>query len=86
MEEQEDDEWWHTFNGVFWLTMSASLFAFFVAVLNALIKSRCKSYSCCCGVFTAERNYEDDVIETDGQPPIINNVSNVDLENYSDAV
>ena len=80
MSEQEDGEWWHTFNGVFWLTMSASFFGLIVAVLNALIKSRCKSFSCCCGLFTAERNWEDDVIQTEGQPPLINNPSNVDLE------
>ena len=84
MEEQE--EWYQEFNGAFWLTMSGAFFGLVVAILNALIKSRCKSFSCCCGLFTAERNWEDDVIETNGQPPIINNVSNVDLENYSDAV
>ena len=86
MEEQE--EWYQEFNGAFWLTMSGAFFGLIVAILNALIKSRCKHYSCCFGLFTAERNYEDDVISNagDGRPPIINNVSNVDLENYSDAV
>ena len=50
------------------------------------LTSRCKSYSCCFGLFTAERNYEDDVISNVGDgPPIINNTSNVDLESYGDA-
>ena len=80
-----DEEWYNEFNGAFWLTMSGAFFGLVVAVLNALIKSRCKSFSCCCGLFTAERNWEDDVIETEGQPPIINNTSNVDLESYGDA-
>ena len=82
----QDETWWQEFGGAFWLTMSGAVFAFFVAVLNALIKSRCKSYSCCFGLFTAERNYEDDVISNVGDgPPIINNTSNVDLESYGDA-
>mgnify|MGYP003629214596 CR=1 FL=1 len=82
----QDDTWWQEFGGAFWLTMSGAVFAFLVAVLNALIKSRCKSYSCCCGLFTAERNYEDDVISNVGdRPPIINNTSNVDLESFGDA-
>ena len=84
MSEQED-AWYNEFNGAFWLTMSGAFFAFLVAVLNALIKSRCKTFSLCCGLFTAERNWEDDVIETEGQPPLINNPSNVDLEAYGDA-
>ena len=82
---QEDEPWFDTFNGAFWLTISGAFFGLIVAILNALIKSRCKSFSCCCGLFTAERNWEDDVIETAGQPPIINNTSNVDLETYGDA-
>ena len=84
MSEQED-AWYNEFNGAFWLTMSGALFAFLVAVLNAVIKSRCKRFSVCCGLFTAERNWEDDVIETEGQPPLINNPSNVDLEAFGDA-
>tara|TARA_R110000765_G_scaffold20345_2_gene52870 strand:+ start:429 stop:689 length:261 start_codon:yes stop_codon:yes gene_type:complete len=82
----EEDPWYKEFGGAFWLTMSGAIFAFLVAVLNALIKSRCKSYSCCFGLFTAERNYEDDVLSQVGdRPPIINNPSNVDLESYGDA-
>tara|TARA_R110000823_G_scaffold190945_1_gene322535 strand:- start:91 stop:396 length:306 start_codon:yes stop_codon:yes gene_type:complete len=83
----QDETWWQEFGGAFWLTMSGAVFAFLVAVLNALIKSRCKSYSCCFGLFTAVRNFEDDVISNagDGAPPIINNPSNVDLEAFGDA-
>ena len=82
----QEDPWWQEFGGAFWLTMSGAIFAFLVAVLNALIKSRCKSYSCCFGLFKAERNWEDDVLSQAGdRPPIINNPSNVDLESYGDA-
>ena len=83
----QEDPWWQEFNGAFWLTMSGAFFGLVVAILNALIKSRCKSYSCCFGLFTAERNWEDDVISSagDGAPPIINNPSNVDLEAFGDA-
>lgn len=81
-----EEDWYNEFNGAFWLTMSGAFFGLIVAVLNALIKSRCKSFSCCCGLFTAERNWEDDVISSAGdRPPIINNPSNVDLENFGDA-
>ena len=82
---EQDDEWYNEFNGAFFLTMGTAFFGLIVAILNAVIKSRCKRFSLCCGLFTAERNYEDDVIETEGQPPLINNPSNVDLEAYGDA-
>ena len=80
------EDWYNEFNGAFWLTMSGAFFGLVVAVLNAIIKSRCKSISLCCGLFTAERNWEDDVISNNGDaPPIINNASNVDLEAFGDA-
>ena len=85
MSDTGEDPWYNEFNGAFFLTMGGAFFGFVVAILNALIKSRCKSYSCCFGLFTAERNWEDDVIETEGQPPLINNPSNVDLEAFGDA-
>ena len=84
MSEQEDS-WWVEFGSVFWLTIGGAFFGFIVAILNALIKSRCKSFSCCWGLFTAVRNWEDDVIEAEGQPALINNPSNVNLEAYGDA-
>ena len=52
-----EDPWFREFNGAFWLTMSGAFFGLIVAVLNAMIKSRCKRFSLCCGLFTAERNY-----------------------------
>ncbi len=42
-----DDEWYREFNSVFWLTLSASVFAFFGLCLQAILKSRCKTCKFC---------------------------------------
>ena len=42
-------EWWTEFNGAFWLTISASLFAFAGLALRACLKSRCTNIVCCSG-------------------------------------
>jgi len=42
------EEWYREFNSVFFLTLSASVFAFFGLCLQAILKSRCKTckFSC----------------------------------------
>jgi len=42
-----EDEWYREFNSVFWLTLSASVFAFFGLCLQAIWKSRCKTCKFC---------------------------------------
>ena len=42
-----EDEWYREFNSVFWLTLSASVFAFFGLCLQAILKSRCKTCKFC---------------------------------------
>jgi len=75
--QEEKEPWFKEFNAAFWLTFSGAFFGLVVAVLNALLKSRCKEFNCCCGLFKAERNWEDDVIE---QGQIITQPSDVNLE------
>ena len=84
---EDKDKFYNEFNGAFWLTMATAVFGFGVALMNAMIKSRCKTFSCCCGLFSVERNWEDDVISNagDGRPPIINNPSSVNLEEFESA-
>ena len=52
-----DDPWYIEFNGAFWLTISASLFALLGMALNACLKSRCTKINCCSskGVVACER-------------------------------
>jgi len=71
--------WFDEFNSGFFITVSASFFALIVAGLNAVLKSRCKGCSCCYGCFTCERNFEDDVIEQEGQPPLVTQQSGVSM-------
>ena len=78
--QEEQEPWWREFNAAFWLTLSGAFFGLVVAVLNALLKSRCKNFNCCCGLFKAERNWEDDVIEQEGQPPLVTQPSDVNLQ------
>lgn len=47
MAEAQSDIWWSEFNGAFWLTISASTFAFLGLALRACLKSRCTQISCC---------------------------------------
>ena len=47
MVETEPDPWYREFNSVFWLTLSASVFAFFGLCLQAILKSRCKTCKMC---------------------------------------
>jgi len=51
------DPWYIEFNGAFWLTISASLFALLGMALNACLKSRCTKINCCSskGVVACER-------------------------------
>ncbi len=71
--------WYDEFNGAFFITISASFFAVCVAGLNAVLKSRCKGCSCFWGCFECQRNFEDDVIEAEGQPPLITQPSGVSM-------
>lgn len=41
------EPWYTEFNSVFWLTLSASVLGFFGLCLQAALKSRCKTCSCC---------------------------------------
>ena len=74
--------WYEEFGATFFITISASVCALCVAALNAVLKSRCKGCSCCYGCFTCERNFEDDVIEADGQPPLITQPSGVSMAKH----
>ena len=42
-----DEPWYTTFDAVFWLTLSGSVFAFLAVGLRACLKSRCTRISCC---------------------------------------
>lgn len=55
--------WYETFDSAFWLTLSGGFFGVIVAVLNAVLKSRCKRCNFLC--FSCERNFEDDDIMGD---------------------
>jgi len=61
------DPWYIEFNGAFWLTISASLFALLGMALNACLKSRCTKINCCSskGVVACEREPVADEFTTD---------------------
>jgi len=40
--------WYNTFNDVFFLTLATALFGFGGVFLQAVLKSRCKEFSCLC--------------------------------------
>ena len=42
------DDWIQEFGSAFWLTIVASVFGFGGVCLQAVLKSRCKRFSCCC--------------------------------------
>lgn len=42
-----NEPWYLTFDAVFWLTLSGSVFAFLAVALRACLKSRCTRISCC---------------------------------------
>lgn len=39
--------WYAEFNSAFWLTLAGALFGFGGVCINAILKSRCKEFSCC---------------------------------------
>ena len=55
--QQSNDEpvWWTEFNGAFWLTVSASMFAFAGLALRACLRSRCTNISCCSSLLSCDR-------------------------------
>lgn len=38
---------WEIFDDAFWLTLAGALFGFGGVVINGILKSRCKRFSCC---------------------------------------
>jgi len=42
------EPWYTEFDGAFWLTLAGALFGFGGVFLQAILKSRCKKFSCCC--------------------------------------
>lgn len=55
------DEWYTTFDDVFWLTLSTTVFAFMAVALRACLKSRCTRISCCGVVCERDLSKEVDV-------------------------
>ena len=43
----EDEPWYMEFGAEFWMTLSASVLAFFGLALRACLKSRCSKIKCC---------------------------------------
>jgi len=39
--------WYDEFGSVFWITLSGATFGFLGVCLQAILKSRCKSFKCC---------------------------------------
>jgi len=44
------------FNGTFWLSISASISAFFIIVVGVINKSKCSNVNCCFGLFSCVRD------------------------------
>lgn len=42
----EDDHFYDEFNSAFWLTLAGAVFGFLGVCLQAILKSRCKAFSC----------------------------------------
>ena len=38
---------WHIFDDAFWLTLAGAVFGFGGVCLQAILKSRCKTFKCC---------------------------------------
>ncbi len=53
----ENEPFYTEFNSAFWLTISASVFAFLGMALRACLKSRCRTIACCSqqGLVACER-------------------------------
>ena len=49
--------WYETFNSVFWIAISASVFGF----LALVIKSKCRNFSICWGLLIVERDVDAEV-------------------------
>lgn len=50
-------EWYQTFDSVFWITIAGMLFG----VIGVVMKSRCRQFSCCWGVFQIERDIQAEI-------------------------
>jgi hypothetical protein len=48
--------WYDEFGSSFWLTLSGAFFAFLGLIVRASLKSNCKNFSCCCGLFKCVRD------------------------------
>ena len=48
--------WYDEFGGTFWLTLAGALFGFLALIVRASLKSNCKNFSCCCGLFKCVRD------------------------------
>lgn len=45
MSDQEPP-WYETFNDIFWLTLAGTLLGGLTMIVNAVLKSRCREFSC----------------------------------------
>jgi len=43
----DTEPWYSTFNDIFWLTLAGTLLGGLTMIVNAILKSRCKEFSCC---------------------------------------
>jgi len=59
-EQSKGMVWWEEFNSAFFLTLSGSLFALSALLVKAALKSNCKMFSCCGGLFKCVRDTTDE--------------------------
>ncbi len=72
------EHWYETeFGGTFWLTLSASTFAFLGLALRACLKSRCSKISMCCGMWACDRDpVADEFVELGVDTPVAKDLEN----------
>jgi|GEM_PF-4148512 len=58
MSSPNEEPWYKTFNDIFFITLATALFGFGGVVVNSVIKSKCRSVSCCWNAFRCERDLE----------------------------
>lgn len=61
-------DWYETFNDIFWISISATVFGFLGITVKNIMKSKCDQTSLCWGLISIHRRVELEVDDSNSIP------------------
>lgn len=60
-------DWYDTFNDIFWISISTTLFGFLALTIKTVLKSKCDETNLCWGLVKIHRRVELETTEPDNE-------------------